>query len=64
VRLSRRRRLGEEPTPSFVLMDVTANRAVVYVYELKTVTKDGETKQEVKVQKIEHSKVEAPTQSI
>jgi hypothetical protein len=45
-------------------MDVTANRAVVYVYELKTVTKDGETKQEVKVQKIEHSKVEAPTQSI
>ncbi len=47
---------GESPTPSFVLMDVTANRVVVYVYELK-----GD---EVKVQKIEHSKAEAaPTQS-
>ena len=40
--------LDKEPTPSFVLMDVQAQRVVVYVYELV-----GE---EVKVKKIEHKK--------
>lgn len=44
-------KLGEAPTPSFVLMDVTASRAVVYVYELV-----GE---ELVVKKIEHTKAAA-----
>jgi vacuolar protein sorting-associated protein 29 len=43
--------LDKEPTPSFVLMDVQAQRVVVYVYELL-----GE---EVKVKKIEHNKAPA-----
>uniref|UniRef100_A0A7S2JKV8 Vacuolar protein sorting-associated protein 29 n=1 Tax=Haptolina brevifila TaxID=156173 RepID=A0A7S2JKV8_9EUKA len=43
--------LGEEPTPSFVLMDVQQTRVVIYVYELV-----GE---EVKVKKIEHAKAPA-----
>lgn len=43
--------LDKEPTPSFVLMDVQAQRVVVYVYELL-----GD---EVKVKKIEHIKAPA-----
>jgi len=46
-------RLVEEPIPSFVLMDVQAQRVVIYVYEL--------VNDEVKVKKIEHTKVERPT---
>jgi vacuolar protein sorting-associated protein 29 len=44
-------KLTEEPTPSFVLMDVQQQRVVIYVYELV-----GE---EVKVKKIEHTKAAA-----
>lgn len=43
--------LDKEPTPSFVLMDVQQQRAIVYVYEL--------VEGEVKVKKIEHTKVAA-----
>jgi len=41
-------KLNEDPTPSFVLMDVQQQKCVIYVYELV-----GE---EVKVKKIEHLK--------
>ena len=47
--------LDEEPTPSFVLMDITGSKVITYVYELH-----GE---EVKVKKIDHVKA-PPAQSI
>ena len=39
---------GEEPTPSFVLMDLQGQNAVTYVYEMKA--------DEVKVKKVDHTK--------
>lgn len=45
-------KVGEEPTPSFVLMDLQGTNVVTYVYELH-----GE---EVAVKKIVHQKAEAP----
>ena len=41
-------KLGEDPTPSFVLMDLQGTKAVTYVYEL--------VNDAVKVKKIEHTK--------
>ena len=45
-------KVGEEPTPSFVLMDLQGTNVVTYVYELH-----GE---EVAVKKIVHQQAEAP----
>ncbi|KAL1527064.1 hypothetical protein AB1Y20_015748 [Prymnesium parvum] len=47
--------LDEEPTPSFVLMDISGSKVITYVYELH-----GD---EVKVKKIDHVKA-PPAQSI
>lgn len=47
--------LGDSPTPSFALMDVTGGKIVVYVYQL--------VGDELVVKKIEHTKAAAAAQS-